>query len=365
MRQKYTNEVQNLAFASLSAQQPNDRLVSQVSGPFWEVLASCGKTLMVSREYEHFVLALGNHDDMPIMSVLDLPHPSGISTSPATGDLIVSSTRTPNQIFWLKQLTSVDFEREIVPVDIASSPPLGMLVPYRSVILPGSLYIHDILEHNEQLYATATGHNCLIEINQLGGWKKTWWPGVIDSLGTEAFRENNLQLNSIGIGESLEDSYFTAFSNTIESAKPWKAGYGPKGKGVIYSFQTREPLVTGLTCPHAAKVVDGKLWFCNSGYGEVSVVDLNGNSTPDVVSKLAGFTRGLAFAGDYAPGLNPKDTQCGVVVLNAHTGEQVAQIVWPNGDQIYDLQFLDVPFAYFPGKNSDDTELNPWLRYLG
>jgi uncharacterized protein (TIGR03032 family) len=316
---------------------------------------------------------------------MELPHPSGLFYDQRREELIVSSTRTPNQIFFFKKMAEVDYEREVVPPDFVR--PTGTLyVPYRSVLLPGTLYIHDVVLMGDDVFVTATGHNFLARILPLGGWDRVWWPACVDGLGRAAFDQNYLQLNSIGVGGSAERSYYTAFSDQTSGPKPWKEGYGPRGKGVVFAGSSRQVISRGHTCPHSAKLREGTLWICNSGYGEVGVLDV-ADETSDArnryepVATVPGFTRGLAFAGrygfvglskvidfyePYAPGLDPKASRCGIVAFDVRSGTNVASLVWPAGYQIYDVQVMPrVQRPLLPSKPGADEEINAYLRYLG
>jgi len=171
---------------------------------------------------------------------------------------------------------------------------------------------------------------------------------------------------------------YTAFSDETSGPKPWKAGYGPRGRGVLFDGATREPTVRGLTCPHSARFHDGRVWLCNSGYGELGVVEGAGFTA---IAKVDGFTRGLAFCGHhafvglskvidfyepYAPGLEPKATRCGVVAIDLRTGTEVGRLVWPEGYQIYDVQILPgVTRPMLPARPQGAEDINTHLRYLG
>src|SRR5579871_1970333 len=54
-----------------------------VRGAWWEALARTGATLLVSREYEHFVLALQADNTGISVTYMALPHPSGIAIDQA------------------------------------------------------------------------------------------------------------------------------------------------------------------------------------------------------------------------------------------------------------------------------------------
>src|SRR5947207_1631507 len=198
-----------------------------------------------------------------------------------------------------------------------------------------------------------------------------------------AFDQNYLQLNSIARATSPETAFYTAFSEETFGPKPWKAGYGPRGKGVVFAGSSRQVIVRGLTCPHSARLRGGALWLCNSGYGELGVVEgvTAGASHYEPVARVPGFTRGLAFAGNYAfvglskvidfyepyaPGLDPKASRCGIVVVDWRDGSEVASLFWPEGYQIYDVQVMPrVQRPLLPSKPGADEEINTYLRYLG
>jgi uncharacterized protein (TIGR03032 family) len=377
MRKQFTDEVRNLAWANLPGTEDGGLFRFETKGPWWELLDAIGVALVVSREYEHYLLTLGGDGGRPWQSVLGIPHPSGLYWDAPRRELIVSSTRTPNQIVFLRPLDEDDYRREVVPSDLVP-PDATLFLPFRSILLPGTLYIHDLVLLGEQVHVTATGHNFLARIPERGGWERVWWPACVDGLGRASFDQNYLQLNSIACGSSPATSVFTAFSEETSGSKPWKAGYGPRGRGVVFDGATREPMVRGLTCPHSARFRDGKVWLCNSGYGELGVVDA---STYQPVVRLAGFTRGLAFAGHhafvglskvidfyepYAPGLDPKATCCGISAVDLRTGTEVASLVWPEGYQIYDVQVLPgIRRPLLPAKPQGSGDINPYLRYLG
>jgi uncharacterized protein (TIGR03032 family) len=382
---QHTVEVDNLAAINDRKHYVFDQslVAAETNGRFWETLAELGISLVVSREYEHFIVALGAPQGSPYQSVLPLPHPSGMYFDAARRELIVSSTRTPNIIFWLRLLEGADRVSEIVPKDM-TFPEAPLFLPYRSTLLPGTLYIHEIAQVAGELMATATGHNFVARLGAAGGWERVWWPRKLDALGSEAFQQNYLQLNGIAAGASIEDSFFTAFSDSLEGAKPWKDGYGPQGKGVVFSGQTREVVCRGLTCPHSIRREGNRLWLCNSGFGELAqIFDFAGPNTSraTAVARLPGFTRGLGFFGDlafvglsrviesyepYAPGIDPGESRCGIAIVDRRTGDVVGSLFWPNGYQVFDVVILpNLPRVLMPMPSMAPNTTNPYLRYLG
>ncbi len=384
---RYTDEVSNVATGADVTAAGFDRnlLAFEQAGDFFGLLAAQDYSLLVTREYEHFLLALDGGPGGPVQSPFPLPHPSGAWYDRVSGELIVSSTRTPNIILWMSPYADSGAGAEIRPVDVAAPADGTLFLPRKARYLPGSLYIHDLVMMGRELYATVTGHNFLARLSLEGGFERVWWPAALDGLGRDAFNQNYFQLNSIAINGSPEKSFYTGFSDAVSGPKPWKEGYGPRGKGVVFSGETRAPILRGLTCPHAAKLHGGRLWLCDSGYGTIGYVDnyetLDPGRTRYVpIAKAPGFTRGLAFAGDlvfvglskvikqyepYAPGLTPEETRCGIGVFNWRTGESVASLFWPEGYQIYDVQILqDLKNPRLPLASRIQDGVNPYLRFL-
>ena len=178
-----------------------------------------------------------------------------------------------------------------------------------------------------------------------------------------ALRSELLQLNSIAAGPSLSKSFFTASTDRISTRRPGHQNFPVDKRGLIFSGATREPVVTGLTRPHSARLYRRRLWVDNSGYGELCVVNGNGFET---VTRLPGWTRGLcfqksiAFVGtsrviprfrQYAPGLNVQQSECGVHAVDIQSGKILGSLIWPKGNQIFSIEaapqrfFSGLPFA--------------------
>jgi uncharacterized protein (TIGR03032 family) len=383
---QHTLEVANLAAINDRTRYAFDQSALNwiEQGPFWDTLAAKGVTLAVSREYEHFILLLSAQNGWPRQSPLPLPHPSGMAFDAQTQTLLVTSTRTPNILFWLQALSDKDWSREIVPADIVR-PDGTLFLPRKSQLLPGSLYIHEIVKRGADIMATVTGHNFVARLDD-NGWTRLWWPAALDRLGNDAFRTNFFQLNGMAAGPSLDTSFFTAFSDLAEGVKPWKQGYGPCGKGVIFSGQTRDAICRDLTCPHSPRLRDEQLWVCNSGHGTLSRVEGYRALSPasarsETVARLPGFTRGLAFLDNlafvglsrvipayeaYAPGVAAAESVCGISIVDLRTGQTMASLVWPTGYQIFDIQLLPgISSGCLPFDAESSGEVNSHLRFLG
>lgn len=324
-------------------------LEAQTRGDFWGALDAADVTLLVSREYEHLLVALSVHAGKPRTTFLRLPHPSGIAVDRRRNVVHVASTRNPNLVHELAPVTAA-VERADVSgrVDLEERP----LVPLRSTTFPGSLYIHDLALVKGTLHANAVGHNCVVQLGDRGAWRPVWWPASVDRGGRPEARANYLQLNSIAAGTTLERSYFSASTDRIGRRRPGHLDFPVDGRGVIFSGATHEPVVRGLTRPHSARLHGRRLWVLNSGYGELSAVERGAAVT---VARLPGWTRGLSFADSvafvgtsrviprfhrYAPGVDQDRSVCGVHVVSAASGETLGSLVWPTGNQVFAVDWV-------------------------
>ena len=327
-------------------------LAHRVRGAWWEVLERSGLTLIVTREYEHLVLALSCPGGRRRISYLQLPHPSGLAVDSAAKHLLIASTRNPNVVFTFAPCTGHLGPR-------ASDETRGHLLPVLARYLPGCIYIHDIAFIGGQLHANAVGMNAVVRLEEGGGFTPVWWPRCIDSAAGPRFDRNYLQLNSIAAGKTVEESFFSASAEAPSRRRPGHLNWAVDRRGVIFSGRTREVVGRGLTRPHSARLRAGEVWVDNSGYGEVGRID-EGKFEP--VLKLPGWTRGLFFHGDmafvgtsrvipkyrhYAPGIDPGRCETALHAVDVRRGVVLGSMVWPAGNQIFAIEGL--PSDVTPG----------------
>jgi len=321
-------------------------LEHRTAGDFWKTLHARGIVLLVTREYEHLLIALSGGGRGARVSYLGLPHPSGLAIDPRRGVVHVASTRNPNQIYDLRAVRgSGAWARRRV------------LVPVRTRYFPGASYIHDLAMVGGQLHANAVGQNAVVRISPGGGCDRVWWPRSIEVRKGAAFSRNYLQLNSIAAGRNLAASFFSASAARPGRYRPGQLEFPVDRRGVVFSGRTRDVVAGGLTRPHSARLHRGRLWVDNSGYGQLGVV-ARGAFEP--VFTLPGWTRGLALLGDlaivgtsrvlprfqcYAPGLEVDKSECGLHLLDIRTGRRLGSLIWPLGNQIFAIEAVPVGFC--------------------
>lgn len=330
----------------------------QVRGRWWETLAEGAITLLVTREYEHLVMALRATNRGGRISFMALPHPSGLVVDRERVIVHVASTRNPNQVFDLTPVTGLKDRLDVPPTETETE-----LVPVRSRFLPGCLYLHDLAMIGGRLHANAVGENAIVRLDDDGRVTRAWWPRCIEREGRPEFGRNFLQLNSIAAGETITDSCFSASASRISRWRPGHLKFPVDRTGVIFSGKTREPIAGGLTRPHSARYYQRTIWVDNSGYGEVGRV-IDGVFEP--LRKLPGWTRGLCFHGRiafvgtsrvipryrvYAPGLDVDSSLCGLHAIDVESGQILGSLIWPWGNQIFAIDWLP----------RDQTSGFPWV----
>jgi uncharacterized protein (TIGR03032 family) len=269
-----------------------------------------------TREYEHAfgIITAANH--AIAISYLEMPHPSGIARG-RDGLIYVLSTRTPHLLYSFRQIQDSNKEQYLI-LDLIKT-------------LPGCLYAHELLCIDSRLFINATGLNKVVslEIGMTGDLRTDYLPKFIPDGLT-----NCMQLNSI-CRDANNTFYSTCFSTMKSDFKPWKDEVGPLNKGGIIRHSDDQVIVNNLTCPHSARIAENKIFYCNSGFGEVRSCNLDG-SDDKVIATLDGFTRGLiihdnfVFVGlsrvqkgknQYAPRISPQSSKCGVATIDRHSGE--------------------------------------------
>ena len=204
------------------ASETNPKLLHHiVQGKWWDILEEAGITLLITREYEHLIMAMRVNAGKPAISYMPMPHPSGLVIDHKRGVVHVASTRNPNQIYDLKPVSSL-ISRLDVKADTLKDHPL---VPIRSYFLPGCLYLHDLAVINGELYANAVGQNAIIRLDSEQGYQRVWWPRTIETQAGPVFGQNHLQLNSIAAGADLATSYFSGLNRQSNVSPAWTSKF--------------------------------------------------------------------------------------------------------------------------------------------
>ena len=210
----------------------------RVRGEFWETLDRAKATLLVTREYEHLVVALMVAGGEPSSTYMRIPHPSGLVYDGDRRVVHLASTRNPNQILGLRPVTGLLRRADVERGNYRGRP----LVPVSARFYPGSTYLHDLSLVGGKLHANALGENAVVRIGDSGRLERVFWPRCIERRGRPRFDQNYIQLNSIAAGPTILDSFFSASVDTVTSRRPGHRNFPVDGRGVIFSDATREPV---------------------------------------------------------------------------------------------------------------------------
>ncbi|NMH65415.1 TIGR03032 family protein [Shewanella salipaludis] len=219
----------------------------------------------------------------------------------------------------------------------------------RSAHFTGMINIHDIDWGDEGLWAVNSSFSCLCTLSPDASFIPRWKPHFISELGPE----DRCHLNGMALKDG-KPAYVTTFSQYNEPAK-WR--HSDEFNGTLMEVAGNRILLEGLAMPHSPRWHQGKVYFCNSGYGELCSYD-PASGRHETIAKLPGFTRGMDFYGPLLfVGLSKvrdgavnkpsplkemyPETFSGIWIINLEDSSQVAHISFTgNVDQIYDIAVL-------------------------
>ncbi len=305
----------------------------ETQGDWLGVLERLDACLVVSREYEHLLLALTVTPTGPRRSFMVLPHPSGLAFDAATGRLHVASTRNPNQLY---ALTPIDGGEENGRVGApAGERPLA---PLSVSFLPGRLYLHNLALVGGALHGAAVGLDAIVRFTATDSHKVAWWPRSIEREGRPTSRATTCSSTPSRPGRACRPR-----------SSPPPPTYPPR---VVFSGATREPVVRGLTRPPfgaaARRRAVGERQRLRNGRDRPQRTVGAGRAPARLdprtdLLRRRRVRRNLARHpryAQYAPGLDIEHSVCGVHVLDIRSGEVLGSIVLPAANQIFEIAVL-------------------------
>lgn len=225
----------------------------------------------------------------------------------------------------------------------------------RSAHYSGMINIHDIDWGTEGLWAVNSSFSCLCTLSPDASFVPRWKPHFI----SELVPEDRCHLNGMTLKDG-KPAYVTTFS-TVDEPGMWRKGN--KFDGTLMDVEHNEILLRGLSMPHSPRYYRNKVYYCNSGEGQLCRFDpISGHN--EVLAEVPGFTRGMDFYGPLLfMGLSKvrqsdvtspaplaqkhAETFSGIWVFNLDTLQVVATLSFTgNVDQIYDVAVL--PNCSFP-----------------
>lgn len=225
--------------------------------------------------------------------------------------------------------------------------PLNMIIYGKErttrLVFPDIRDVHDIYGHDGRLTIVSTGANEVVDVStdNFEIVSRTGMKGKGD-----AWHLNCLELHD----RKMMVSAFGTFMR--------HRGYKnrTKGAGILFYLDTGKVVLNGFSQPHSPKIIDGRLFICNSGEKAVRRIDLETGSA--TVLEFENYTRGIAYSERYifigvSSSRNiPQDSGTSkIVVLDRYSLKRLHEIPLDCGE-IYNI--CSVP---------DSKELPPLLTH--
>ena len=300
-------------------------LKADFAGAFPELLTKA-KASLVFTAYNSGLVGTVRADGNSIdTGYLQLAKPMGLAV--ADSRLAIST---------LDSVNSYQMHNQLAKKIFSDLDPDVLYVP-QSRVHTGALAIHDMA------FGTANGYqglwfinsafSCLSVMHNDYSFVPKWRPKWISGLAYE----NRCHLNGLAMVDGAP-KYVTSLSQSDEP-RGWREHKGTSG--VIVDVTTDRVVASGLSMPHSPRWHKNKLFFLESGKGSLARVDHRSGEVTTIAT-LPGFTRGLAFIGDYAlVGLSQvresvfkdlpvtatkQERNCGIWVVDTRSGNTVATL---------------------------------------
>lgn len=285
-----------------------------------------------------------------------------IFLSPQNEDHLIQLPRTFNKPMGISFMENSDkmalaCKDEIIV--LADSTDLAVNYPkkkgtYDAMYMPrmtyhtGPLDIHDLCWGNDKLFAVNTLFSCIVAIDGNYNFSPVWTPPFIKELKSE----DKCHLNGLVLVDG-KPKYATAF-NQGNSHQSWREGVTTEG--VLMDIETNEILAANLKMPHSPRLFNNQLFLLFSATGEIVKINPQSGSY-DVVNRISGFVRGMAYYKDFLfIGLSKlrqnsstfakleiakNSLNAGIAIVHLPSGSFYGEIKYHSSvDEIYDVQVL-------------------------
>ena len=314
----------------------------RTSPSFIELLSQLGCSLLVSTYQAGKLVAIGTTDAGLHFSFHTFDQAMGVAVNPR--EIAVGAR---GQLWFLAD------NSQLAP-SIAPNGQFDRCYLARSATVTGGIHCHEIVwargsDGDPELWIVNTLFSCLATLHPEYSFIPRWRPPFVTRLAGE----DRCHLN----GVALRDGIPSAVTVMAQSDEP--AGWRPtkNESGCIIDIASGEVITHGLAMPHSPRWHDGRLLVLHSGNGTIEAVDHVTGHRREIAS-LPGYTRGLAFAGQFAfIGLSRirenavfggvpiaerrEELKCGVGVIDLNTGTTVATLEFESGvEEIFDVQVV-------------------------
>ena len=324
-----------------------------------DILTHLNASILISTYQAGKVLVIGVYEQRLQVSFLDFDQPMGIAVGT---DRIAIGTKS--EIRFLKANHAA--ASTVKPQNTFD----GCYVA-QSSRHTGRILVHDLGWGNEGLWIVNTLFSCLCTLDDAHSFIPRWKPSFISQLADE----DRCHLNGMAI-ENGVPRYVTALAET-DTAAGWRADKARTG--CLIDVASGDVLARGLAMPHSPRIREGHLWVLDSGNGSLVKVDrATGQREP--VEQVSGYTRGLAFSGQFAfvglsriretnvfGGLPISERRdelcCGIAVVDLVRGRSVATFQFLSGvEEIFAVDVIpNHRHPVFGGASHDEKQQEVWV----
>jgi uncharacterized protein (TIGR03032 family) len=259
----------------------------------------------------------------------------------AAGDALVVSAGSTIELFVNDPRMATAYPRQPNTYD-------ALFLPRRTY-QTGRIDVHGLeWDDNGLLWMVNTRFGCLATVSDRFSFEPRWFPPFISDL----VPEDRCHLNGMAFKDGAP-RYVTCLAATDEQGG-WRKNL--PNEGVLVNVSTNEIVLEDLPMPHSPRFVGDRLYMLLSATGELVRVDTDAGRY-EVVQKIGGFVRGLAYHRDHLfvafsklrknastfrdlP-IADEATQAGIAVVHEPTGAFVGRIVYGQSvDEIFDVAIL-------------------------
>lgn len=318
------------------------------SRDFIDILRSIGVSLIVSTYQAGKVVVLGTNSEGLSLSFHNFEQAMGCAPSPSR-----MAIGSKTQIWMLNRSEAVASQ---LPPELEHD----ACYLTRSSHVTDSIDIHEMEWCGDELWFVNTRFSCLCTLDEEYSFIPRWRPSFI----SELVAQDRCHLNGMCCVDGAP-RFVTAMSETdvAQGWRPMKAT-----GGCIIDVQSGDVISRGFAMPHSPRIHNDRLWVLDSGQGRLALVDPR-SGRAESVTEQPGYTRGLAFAGQYAfIGLSKiretstfggipiahdrENLKCAVAVIDLQTGKRAAYFEFLSGvEEIFDVRIIPTsrnPFLYGP-----------------
>jgi len=315
---------------------------SQHTQSFPALLNYLGVSVLVSTYQAGQLIILRNHDDLLNTHFCSLDKPMGLS--------VYQDKLAVGTSFQLWEYANLP------AAGVKVQPPIVHDACYlpRSVRVTGDIDGHELAYSDTgELWVVNTRMSCLCTLDSTYSVIPRWRPPFVSAFDLT----DRCHLNGLALRDGHPE-FVTALGKT-DTAAGWRKDKA--SGGLLMRVSDNRIIADGLSMPHSPRWYQDKLWYLESGAGQLCTVnEQTGQRT--VIAQLPGFTRGLDFVGRYAfIGLSqvretaifsglPLTSQvaerfCGVWVVDIENGQTIAYVIFTGSVQeIFALQILPQRF---------------------